>query len=70
MQDSYNGWTNWHTWNTNLWLNNEENLYSLACKCSSGQELAELWLDLFPANHDNINEDLVNWEEIYKGFQE
>jgi hypothetical protein len=23
----YNGWTNWETWNTNLWMTNEEGWY-------------------------------------------
>lgn len=25
---SYNGWTNWATWNVNLWLNNDYGLYT------------------------------------------
>lgn len=24
----YQGWSNWHTWIINLWLNNDETLYS------------------------------------------
>ena len=28
--DKYNGWTNWETWNTNLWMTNEESLYDEA----------------------------------------
>ena len=27
---TYNGWTNWETWNTNLWMTNEEPLYDEA----------------------------------------
>lgn len=27
MADTYNGWTNWETWQINLWLDNEEPLY-------------------------------------------
>jgi len=27
MDKSYNGWTNWETWNLGLWLNNEESTY-------------------------------------------
>ena len=25
--EKYNGWTNWETWNTNLWMTNEEGWY-------------------------------------------
>ena len=27
---TYNGWTNWETWNASLWINNEEPMYRLA----------------------------------------
>ena len=27
---SYNGWTNWETWNTHLWMTNDQELYSVA----------------------------------------
>jgi hypothetical protein len=26
----YNGWTNWETWNTNLWMTNDEGAYETA----------------------------------------
>ena len=27
---TFNGWTNWETWNASLWINNEEPMYRLA----------------------------------------
>lgn len=28
VDEKYNGWTNWDTWATGLWLDNEQNLYN------------------------------------------
>ena len=29
---TYSGWTNWETWNFNLWINNNEKLYGIINK--------------------------------------
>jgi len=34
MEDtSYNGWTNYETWNASLWMGNDEFLYNTAKAC-------------------------------------
>ncbi len=34
MEDtSYNGWTNYETWNASLWIGNDEFLYNTAKAC-------------------------------------
>ena len=36
---TYNGWTNYETWNVALWLGNDEGMYSLARRKNSYDEL-------------------------------
>ena len=36
---TYNGWTNYETWNVALWINNEEGLYNLAQECGDYETL-------------------------------
>lgn len=38
---SYNGWSNYETWNVALWLQNDEGLYNLACESGSYQDFIE-----------------------------
>lgn len=75
----YNGWSNWHTWNTNLWLNNDESSYKEArriCRSafahsqwvteSAVRKLAE---SIIPKS-EGIDYSQVDWKEIIKDFNE
>lgn len=35
---TYNGWTNYETWNVALWLDNDQESYDIARTCSSYRE--------------------------------
>lgn len=54
---TYNGWKNYETWNVNLWLSNDENLYRLVMnygKEVTYREFAETYLNS-PATPDGVN---------------
>ena len=42
VNETYNGWTNYETWQCALWLGNDEYLYSLAQEASDEDELKDL----------------------------
>ena len=45
MSNKYNGWTNYETWNFNLWITNEESDYDFALEmafdCQNEYELSK-----------------------------
>ena len=69
-EDTYNGWTNWDTWNANLWLNNDPSDYRDACRATDANELRQVFEETFGEGYDDINMDKVNWQEIYEGLHE
>jgi len=64
----YQGWSNWHTWNANLWIMNEYYTYKVAQTCRSGEEFREEFADYILSCSDGIDLDQVNWDEIYTNF--
>ncbi len=78
MAEDYNGWSNWHTWNTNLWLSNDEytwkQLRRICSRYNSDdsrleKQLLELAKEVIPAN-EGIDYKLVDWEEIHNATNE
>ena len=54
---TYNGLTNYHTWNVALYIQNEENLYLWAQECSDYQEFVDgLFTETTP--------DGVSWTDL------
>ena len=73
--NTYNGWSNWATWNLVLWTDNDEGAYRRARRFVSwAGELAgfnqkcrifmrELWPEGTPdMTHDDMRD--VNWDEV------
>lgn len=65
---SYNGYTNYETWNVCLWISNDEGMYTLSRSCANYQEFVEIMRDcdvyetpdLVSWNDSGVNVDEVN----------
>ena len=81
MNDGYNGWANWETWNLNLWLQNDEFAYR-----SMSQQLRSLteapsyedarWIaEIALGNNATpdgvlLDDHAICWQEIAKAMGE
>lgn len=82
MNSNYNGWTNYATWNVNLWLTNEEGSYSYmmeqARTAASAQypvsTLADVIRDYVEDNAPelpaSIYSDLLQWAIQQANYEE
>jgi hypothetical protein len=60
---TYNGYANYQTWNVVLWIDNDENLYSLAQKCDSYNHFKQLLRDIFTSGLAFETPDGVSWND-------
>ena len=65
---TYNGWTNYETWNVALWLGNDANLYELAgmYREHGYKSLSHMLMELTPATPDGVkwNDSKLNVIEL------
>ena len=52
---TYNGWTNYETWNVALWIGNDEVLYKEARRCSDYKRFVQRIEDLMTETPDGVS---------------
>ena len=68
MEDTtYNGWSNYETWNASLWMGNDEFLYNTAIACVRYCETFDTPYDAFVRSMNNCGAettgDGVKWND-------
>ena len=51
---TYNGWTNWETWNFKLWIDNNQGLYNIVQKAGRDLKLQETLVAFLKGTAKNI----------------
>ena len=67
---SYNGWTNYETWNVALWIGNDEGLYNMARRCYSYQDFLNRYADDSETpdgvKFNDVNVNHVEMDEMFE----
>jgi hypothetical protein len=63
---TYNGWTNYETWNVALWINNYQGLYDVAQECGSYEDFVDYIGEFMTQTPDGVkfNDPAVNSIEL------
>ena len=71
---TYNGWTNYETWNVALWVDNDEASYHLrrAYGLTDADSLKEFLYQIWPTGFtpDGADFDNANLDEILEAWEE
>ena len=59
MDNTYNGWTNYETWNVALYIQNEYGLYQMAKRCEDYSHLVEIITEV----SSQATPDGVSWTD-------
>ena len=54
---TYNGWTNYETWNVALWIGNDEGLYNIARECGSYLDFVSYISEFMTQTPDGVRFD-------------
>jgi len=77
MADGYNGWTNYETWNINLWIDNEEPLYRdkmrfIRSTALTAKRVEAYCREVYPEGTPDMDPgdmDKVDWEELTEAWE-
>lgn len=63
MEESYNGWKNYETWNVALWIQNDESLYDIAKSCKRTRDPYKSFVEYIRELNSVETQDGVAWND-------